>query len=108
MVGRGHKYFLDEELVGRVVRRTALRSHDMGSLTHHLDIAVRQTMIHEHVPKFQRGLDIPWLGWHRREPFEKGDGVAVVRQSTYNGAVCISRDDMTKERRHVVKQVYDK
>jgi hypothetical protein len=64
-------------------------------------------MIHEHVPKLQRGLDASWLGWHRREPFQKGGRVAALCQSTDDDAVGICCDNMTENRRHVVEQVYD-
>jgi hypothetical protein len=79
----------------------------MGPSGHRLDVTVYQAVIHEDVPKFQRGLDTPRLGGHRREPFQQGGCVASVCQGTYNGAVGICCDSMAKNRRHVVKEVYD-
>jgi len=80
----------------------------MNSSGHRLDIAVHQTVIHEHVPKFQRGLDMSRLGRHRREPFQKGGRAAAVCQRANNGVVGILRDNMPENRRHIVEQIYDK
>jgi hypothetical protein len=64
-------------------------------------------VVHEDVPKLQRGLDIPRPRGHRRQPFEKGGCVTSIRQGANNGTVGICCYDMTKNWRHIVEQVYD-
>jgi len=65
-------------------------------------------MFHEHVPKLQSGLDIPWPFWHYGEPFKKGSRVSAVCKGAKHRAVGIRCDNVAKKRHHIVKQVYGK
>ena len=64
-------------------------------------------MIHEQMPKFQCGLDMPRLVRHRRKPFQKGGRATAVRQCTDNGVVGILCDNMPKNGSHVFEQIFD-